>query len=116
MGTKRTPVNRPARVQVTPRAVALWEAMQRVECTCEPRNWARYWEHERCDGCEERSRLRCAIHAELRLKPYERAVQDPDMPNPWPAGSHRHAGWAPDPDAVARWRALKAASRERRAP
>ena len=58
MVTTRTPIDRPGRVQVTPRAVALWEQMQQVECTCTPRDWSRYWEHQRCDGCEEQNRLR----------------------------------------------------------
>jgi hypothetical protein len=116
MVTTRTPIDRPGRVQVTPRAVALWEQMQQVECTCTPRDWSRYWEHQRCDGCEEQNRLRRAIHVELRLPPWEiPAVMPPDAPNPWPPGSRRHAEWRPNADAVARWEILATASKERRA-
>jgi hypothetical protein len=113
--TTRTPIDRPARPPITRRAVQLWEAMQRIECTCPPRNWSRYWEHEICDGCAERNRLRRGIHAELQLKPWEiPAVMAPDAPNPWPVGSRRHAGWRPNADAVERWLALEAAARELR--
>lgn len=115
MGTKRTPVDRRTRMEITPEAVRLFEAMKRIECTCAPRDWERYWEFEPCEGCEERSRLRRAIHRELKLPPWAiPCVVDPNAPNPWPAGSPRHARWRPNPDAVARWRALEAASREMR--
>jgi len=115
MGTKRTPIDRSHRTPITPRAVELWELMRQFTCTCEPRDWdGRYWEHEPCPGCEERNLLRRALHQELKLKPWEITIRDPDAPNPWPAGSFAAKGWAPDPDAVERWRALAAASRERR--
>jgi hypothetical protein len=118
MSTKRTPIDRPPRIEITARAVALWEQIQVLECTCAPRSWgANYWNDELCDGCAERNRLRRAIHAELRLKPWEiPAVMAPDTPNPFPAGSPRAKNWRPDQDAVARWEALAEASRERQAP
>jgi len=115
MGTKRTPIDRPPRIGITPRAVELWELMQQFTCTCEPRDWdGKYWEHELCPGCEERNLLRRELHQELRLKPWEKTVMTPDAPCPWPTGSRAAEGWGPDPDAVERWRALEAASREMR--
>ena len=115
MVTKRTPIDRPPRMEITPRAVELWEQMQGLVCTCKPRDWGgAYWEHELCPGCQERTLFRRAIGQELRLPPWDIPyIIDPDAPNPWPAGSLRHARWRPDPDAVARWKALEAASRER---
>jgi|SRR5262245_6693620 len=91
MATKRTPIDRPPRTPITPEAIRLFEAMKRIKCTCEPRDWdGKYWEHELCAGCEERNRLRRNLHQELRLKPWERTVMAPDAPNPWPAGSPAH--------------------------
>ena len=115
MATKRVPIDRPVRMEITPRAVRLWEQMQRLECTCAPRDWdGAYWGHELCAGCEKRGQLKGGLHRELQLRPWEDAVSDPDALNPYPVGTYAHEHFERDRDAEARWRTLEAASKELR--
>jgi hypothetical protein len=49
------------------------------------------------------------LHRELKCKPWEQAVEDPDAGNPEPAGTYNYEHWRPDEGARARWRALEEA-------
>jgi hypothetical protein len=86
--------------------------MQQLACTCPPRDWAgEYWNTCPCPGCRERTGLEYQLHCELRLRPWETAVEDPDARNPYPAGCRAHEAFRQDAGAVARWRALQAAAK-----
>jgi len=117
MATKRTPLRREVLTPLTPRAIELWEAMQRLECTCLPRDWdGAYWEHQECAGCAEAGRLDSELWRELQLKLWQwPAVEDPNAANPYPEGSHAWKQWGDgNLEAQARWKALQRASREAR--
>jgi hypothetical protein len=112
MPTNRTPTRRqPRRPRITPQAIELFDQMQRLECTCpddlDPSGL-------RCEGCNEHRRLMWELHAELQLRPWEDTLEAPNGKNPYPPGSYAAEHWHPDVEAVARWRALEAASREAR--
>jgi hypothetical protein len=94
MTTKRTPINRPQRRRLTPKAIETFRKM--LECDGEE-----WWQQHRI------------LCLELRCKPWEfPAVQSPDVVNPYPAGSYAAERWQPDADAQARWRELERAARE----
>jgi hypothetical protein len=110
--------------EVSSAALAAFARMQLLEsqCTCQPRNWDRYWEYELCAACEEWWRQHAVLHHELHTRPWEwPCVQHPNAANPWPAGSTAHAHWQPDVNAQRCYRQLDAvvklgASPERKAP
>ena len=112
MPTNRTRISRsPPGAPITPVAVALFDEIRALSCSCAPIDWAgAYWERQRCAGCEERARLDGLLHDELRLKPWEDAVQHPDARSPYPPGSLADQRWRPDLEARGRWLALAAAA------
>jgi hypothetical protein len=115
MTTNRKAVKRRPTPRITPRAIALFDRLRRLECTCEPRDrGGKYWEHTLCAGCEEHGRLMGQLHTELQLRPWQDAVADPDAGNPYPIGTYAARSWRPDVEAVERWKALARASREQR--
>src|SRR5262245_27093815 len=96
MPTKRRPKRRALRPQISPEAVRLFVAMERIKCTCSPR----HPQYAQCDGCEEWSQLEGKLYAVLGLAPFFcAAVEHPDAPTR-----------EPDEEARARWRMLKAAA------
>ena len=116
MGTKRTPIGRPPRSSITPRAIALFEEMRRLEdrCSCEPIIWRDDGKrnYPTCPSCERWWALNSELCDEMRLQPWEfPAVTNPAEPNPWPEGSYMHGQWKRDARGVALWRALDAASK-----
>ena len=99
MATKRTPINRPARRQITPAAVAAFRAMQ-AATTAEA-----YWD------------AHSVLHRELGLKPWHwPAIEHPDDQCPYPAGSTAAAEWQrrrdARPEAFALFEALAEAAAE----
>jgi hypothetical protein len=68
MGTsKRTPIHRSLIMQITSRAVAIYEQMRRIHCTCLPREYsARYVPP--CASCDKWWDLHNELHRELKLK------------------------------------------------
>src|SRR5262245_49886519 len=68
MPTKRTPINRSPRSQVTPQALAVFRKMLRLEkkCTCKGPDWDGY-----CATCIEWHELDMVLGCELRLKPWQ---------------------------------------------
>ncbi len=73
MPTNRTPINRPPRSQITPRAVALFKRALEIEA-CDDNE---FWED---DGGRKREYLDVAdqLHQALGLKPYEPSPLDCD--------------------------------------
>ena len=95
MPTNRTRRRRPQRTPAfTSAAINAFRRMQEPEISSE--EWtAQQW----------------IIHDELRLQPWERAVQDPEATPPYPEGTYAFKNWKPDLEAQARWRALEEAVR-----
>jgi hypothetical protein len=115
MATKRTPIRRAAKVRITPEAIAAFEAMRaaRARCTCSPIDWlGDFWRRRPCDACEVWWRAHKVLHSALALRPWEwPAIQDPEEPCPYPAGSYAAGRWRLDERAVALWQQLEEASR-----
>jgi hypothetical protein len=104
-----------ARPEITPAAIAAFRKIKELEaaCSCLPRNWEKYWEHEPCASCEARATQWAKLRAELHLPPWQwPPVQNPDARNPYPAGSRAAAGWKPYPAAQELWRILEEAGAE----
>ena len=67
-GTRRVPLGRRPAVQITPRAVELFVAMDKLRCTCpSPKPPTQ----SPCPGCERWYDLHAELHVELRCKPWE---------------------------------------------
>jgi hypothetical protein len=90
-GTRRIPIRRRRAPPVSLTAVKIFREMLR------------------CPGCERYWELSSHLHRELKCKPWEQAVEDPDAGNPEPAGTYNYEHWRPDEGARARWRALEEA-------
>jgi hypothetical protein len=111
-GTRRTPIRRRRTPPVSLTAVKIFREMLRCPCTCEdsPSVCGDFDERclrRDCPGCERYWELNSHLHRELKCKPWEQAVEDPDAPNPEPAGTYNYERWRPDEGARARWRALE---------
>ena len=103
MPTNRTPRRRPTIAQITPQAIALFDQMKRIQCTCLRRDWdGEYWKFRECPGCRKWGDLQAELHVELQRKPWD-----------WPCVAH--PGVKPDEDQAALWDALAQASRQARA-
>jgi hypothetical protein len=95
-------------VRITPRAVELFIEMCALRCTCPPKDPVRYWEHQRCAGCEEWWELHSQLLTESNCKPWEwPCIQNPLVARPKNAGREK---W--DEIARERWRELEAALAE----
>ena len=72
MVTKRTPIGRPPRSQITPAAIAAFKRMQKLEvaCTCKETE-SEYWGHEPCKACEMWWQQHSILSGELKLAPWE---------------------------------------------
>jgi hypothetical protein len=106
-GTRRTPLDRPAAKQISERAVDLWEAMNKLRCSCPPVP-ADYWLHKMCAGCERWHDLHSELNNELHCEPWQ-----------WPcvarASPERAGSIMMNDEIAARMAALKAAAKARRA-
>lgn len=103
MPTKRTPRHRPPKARFTPAALNAFRRMMELRdaCTCAPDAT------EDCSACTEWNAQERILHTELRLSPWETAVQDPEVTSPYPKGTLGYEKW---PEAQARWRALMEAT------
>jgi hypothetical protein len=111
--TKRTPIRRPLRLQISAEAVRLFNEMERVECTCAPRDWdGEHWEHVPCAGCERWWVLNSELCYALALPPgHWPAYANPRAESPYPP-DHANAKRATDPALVKVFYALRRAARE----
>jgi hypothetical protein len=67
-GTRRVPLGRRPAVQITPRAVELFVAMDKLRCTCpSPKPPTQ----SPCPSCERWYDLNNELHIELHCKPWE---------------------------------------------
>ena len=116
MTTTRTPIGRaPRAAQITPRAIAAFRKMQRLEmkCTCAPDWEGKYFEHEQCRACDQWFRQHRILHGELNLQPWQwPAIENPDAVSPYPPGSEAALNDKPDLEAQERCRMLERAAAE----
>jgi hypothetical protein len=85
MGTKRTPIHRDTRQQITPAAVEAFREMEklRTQCGCLLMKQGR-----RCSACGEWWKQHSILHDAVGAKPWQwPCFLDPDDDNPYPAGS-----------------------------
>ena len=96
MPTTRKPIHRKPNRRITDFAVDIFDSMEALElqCTCPPPETKIY---DTCTACSEWWRQHRELHCELKLRPWG-----------WQAYSDY------DPQGMARYRALKAASDARR--
>src|SRR5262245_39862087 len=72
MSTKRKPISRPPRVQITQLAIRLFTEMAALSCTCAARDQGGECRgHEQCAGCTKWWELHARLHHELRCRPWE---------------------------------------------
>jgi hypothetical protein len=112
--TKRVPIARQPSLQITPKAIELFEAMERTgrqrnARTCVPDNTYPVNEYCRfeCEACRRWHDLDAELNHELRLKPWEAWSVVPY--NPHRPGSAKSKAWRASfdgPAAMARWRLL----------
>jgi hypothetical protein len=116
MPTNRRRTKRPTKQQFTPRALALFRKIEKIECTCPPRDWdGEYWKHEECAGCDLWWDLYGELHDELGAPLWDwPCIQHPDAANPWPEGSYMAGQWKPNLVAQELYRALERAAHRRR--
>jgi len=91
--------------QITPDAITIFRKMQDLEerCTCPPSDDDKYFKRELCPACEEWWQGNTALVDVLRLKLWKwPAYEDPDP--------DIERDYKPDPHAIARYHALKAAA------
>ena len=119
--TKRTPIARQPSLQVTPRAIELFEAMDRAQrrrnaadCIDDDSGSGSGYCKQACAHCEEWWRLYEGLRHELHLKPWQWPVIEY---NPFAPGSERAKRWRPNPHGagVTQWRLLDAARQALRA-
>ena len=97
MTTKRTPIKRPHRPKITPKAITIFRSMQQLVCTCPPPTAGGV--PTECPGCAEWLRLHNVLHRELNLRPW----QFPCIAVPGTEGATA--------DQIALYRELEAAAR-----
>ena len=68
MTTKRTPIRRPPRSTIMPRAVELFIAMRAIRCTCPP---DKPIHRKPCRGRDQWWRFNGELCRELRLEPWQ---------------------------------------------
>jgi hypothetical protein len=111
-GTRRTPIPRRATLQISARAVELFEQVERARrqrraASCVVGTYG-YCRGE-CPACRSWYDLQDELHAELGLKPW----QWPCVPiNPFPPGSPPACDWRPGGDQLALWQLLDQARRQ----
>src|SRR5262245_1279535 len=73
MATKRTPIDRPFRREISDNAIGIFLKMEELRraCRCEPVDPDRYWEHEKCAACVARRQAHVELHNELGVRPWD---------------------------------------------
>jgi hypothetical protein len=118
-GTKRTPIARQPSLQITPRAIELFEAMERAQrrrnaadCIDDDSGSGSGYCKLECAHCNEWNRLHAELYHELHLKPWEWPVIGL---NPFAPGSERSKHWRQDGAGMAQWKLLDAARKAAKA-
>jgi hypothetical protein len=110
--SRRVPIARQPTLQITPRAIELFEAMEQAkrrrnsaDCIDDHSGSGSGYCKLACAHCSEWWRLYEELYHELHLKPWQWPVIDL---NPFAPGSERSKRWRPDPDGagMAQWRLL----------
>jgi hypothetical protein len=116
MSTKRKPISRPPRVQITPLAIRLFTEMAAIPCTCPSSDGGgKYREHQQCAGCERWWELHRQLHVELRCRPWQwPCIEHPYSVCPFPEGSYAAQSWRANEEARQMWQALARAAKEAR--
>jgi hypothetical protein len=116
MSTKRKPINRAPRVQITPLAIGLFTEMAALSCTCMPRDRGGECRgYEQCAGCQTWWKLHARLHHELRCRPWEwPCIRYPESECTYPPDSPADQTWRPDEQAQRMWRMLERAAHEAR--
>jgi len=119
--TRRTPIARQPSLQISAKAIELFEAMERAQrrrnaADCiddDSGSGSGYCKHA-CAACREWWQLYEELYHELDLKPWEWPVIDY---NPFAPGSERAKRWRPDPNSagMAQWRLLDEARKAAKA-
>jgi hypothetical protein len=116
--TKRVPIGRPTRLQVSAKAIELFEAMeqttrQRNAASCHDDDSGSGSGHCRadCDACSRWYDAMGDLHDELGLKPWQWPVY---ARNPFCPGTARARAWRMDAGSQAMWELLNAASKQAR--
>ena len=110
-GTRRVPISRQATVQISPRAIALFEATEKARlrrraasCIANEYGVCRM----ECAPCRAWGDAHNELHLELRARPW----QWPLLPVcPYPPGSAKAKGWEPSGDELLLWQELERARR-----
>jgi hypothetical protein len=110
-GTRRTPIARPATLQISARAVGLFEQAEKARrkrrgaaCAVGIYGYCRM----ECPACQAWSDAHSELHRELALKPWEW----PCLPVcPHPPGSSAAQAWEPSGPELALWQTLERARR-----
>ena len=112
--TKRTPIARQATLRVSPRAIALFEQLERARrrrraATCIVGDSPAGYCSSECAACRTWYDLNDELHQELGLKPWQLCLPR----NPYPPGTPASRNWRPDPDGEeqALWQLLNEARR-----
>jgi hypothetical protein len=117
MTTKRIPIARPRRAQITPLAIRLFTEMAAISCTCAPCDGGdEHWErHEECAGCKTWRKLHGLLHQELGCRPWEwPCIRPPETECTYPPDSPADQTWRPEEQAQRLWRILEQAAHEAR--
>jgi hypothetical protein len=116
MTTKRIPIARPRRGQITPLAVRLFTEMAVLSCTCAPHDrGGTYGRHEMCAGCKTWWDLHRQLHEELGCRPWEwPCIRPPETECTYPSDSPADQTWRPEEQAQRLWRILEQAAHEAR--
>jgi hypothetical protein len=110
-GTKRVPIARQSNLQVTPRAMELFEAAEKARskrrgasCIVGPYGHC----NMECPACQAWHDAHSQLHRGLGLRPW----QWPCLPiNPFPPGSINSRGWSPEGEELELWQQLERARR-----
>ena len=113
--TKRTPIARQPSLRPSPRAMALFEQLERARrqrraASCIIGNSPAGYCSAECAACRSWYALHAELHSELGLRPWEWLC----VPrNPYPPGTSASRNWRPDPDGEeqALWQLLDEARR-----
>ena len=119
--TRRVPIARQPALQISARAVELFEAMEQADrrrnaadCIDDDSGSGSGYCKRECVHCKAWGRLYAELDRELNLLPWQWPVIET---NPFAPGSERSKRWRPNPNSegMAQWRLLDAARKAARA-
>jgi len=112
--TKRIPIARQPSLQISPRALQLFEQLKQAQArrraaSCIIGNSPAGYCSASCPACRTWFDLHDALHTELGLRPWQLGLPR----NPYPPGTAASRNWRPDPDGEeqALWQLLNEARR-----